>query len=93
MLDVALIGTGYFSQFHYRAWQRMHDVRIVALHSLNATTGQAFADKYGVAAVFTDIDEMLRTSKPALVDIVTPPPSHAHIIRQCMAHRLSLIHI
>ena len=81
MFDVALIGTGYFSQFHYRAWQRMPDVRIVALHSLDPAIGQAIADEYGVAAVYTDIDEMLRTSKPALVDIVTPPPSHAHIVR------------
>ena len=91
MLDVALIGTGYFSQFHCRAWQRMHDVRIVALHSQDAAIGQAFANEYGIATVFSDIDEMLRTSKPALVDIVTPPTSHAHIVRQCMAHHIPCI--
>ena len=91
MLDVALIGTGYFSQFHYRAWQRMRDVRIVALHTLDASSGQALANEYGVPAVFTDIDEMLATSKPALVDIVTPPPSHADIVRRCMAHNIPCI--
>ncbi len=91
MIDIALIGTGYFSQFHFRAWQRMKDVRIVALHTLDAVEGQAVAKEYGVPAVFTDIDEMLDTSKPGLVDIVTPPPSHAHIVRLCMAHNIPCI--
>lgn len=91
MLRVAVIGTGYFSQYHYRAWQRMSDVQIVALHAVDRKGGQTVADEFGVATVFTDINELLESTKPDLVDIVTPPQSHVDIVRQCIAHHIPCI--
>jgi len=88
MLRVAVIGTGYFSQYHYRAWQRMSDVQLVALHAVDRTSGQTIADEFGVATVFTDIKQMLESTKPDLVDIVTPPQSHTDIVRQCISHHI-----
>ncbi len=84
MLDVAVIGTGYFSQFHYRAWQRLDDVRIVALHAQDESTGQTIAEHYDISSVYTNIDSLLEQASPALVDIVTPPPSHTAIIKRCI---------
>lgn len=84
MLDVAIIGTGYFSQFHYRAWQRMTDVRVVALHAEDEAVGQAMAQKYDIPAVYTDVNHLLDQVKPALIDIVTPPVAHADLVQRCV---------
>ena len=33
-IRIAIVGTGYFSQFHYDAWKRL-EVSVVAICSLN----------------------------------------------------------
>ena len=33
-IRIAIVGTGYFSQFHFDAWKRL-DVNVVAICSLN----------------------------------------------------------
>lgn len=90
-LRVAVIGSGYFSQFHYAAWQRMPDVELVALHTFDAQAGDAIQNKFGVDRVFSDIPTLLAQSSADLIDIVTPPTSHAALIKQCMAKDKAVI--
>lgn len=90
-LRVAVVGTGYFSRFHYAAWNRMPDVELVALHAQDEIKGKAFQDDFAVAHQYTDISALLKHDDIDLVDIVTPPPSHATIIEQCVAHGKSVI--
>jgi predicted dehydrogenase len=35
VLKVAVVGTGYFSQFHLDGWSRLHEVQLVAVCSLD----------------------------------------------------------
>lgn len=90
-LRIAVIGTGYFSRFHYAAWQRMPDVELVALHTLDAKTGKLFQTEFGVDKVFSDVSQLLEQSDADLVDIITPPVSHADIIEQCIAHKKAVV--
>lgn len=82
MTRVAVIGAGYFGQFHYDAWMRMEDVELVAACALEGA--EAAADRFGTQA-FRDVDEMLAATKPDLVDITTPPGTHLGLIRQVSA--------
>ena len=79
MTRVAVIGAGYFGQFHYDAWARMDDVSLVAACALDGA--DAAAEQFGTRA-FHDVDEMLAATKPDLVDITTPPGTHLDMIRK-----------
>jgi len=74
-IKVAGIGAGYFSRFHYDAWQRHPKAALVAV----ADRDRAKAAARGVAA-YDDPALMLRDQAPDLVDIVTPPDSHFDLI-------------
>ena len=90
-LRVAVVGTGYFSRFHYRAWRRMADVELVALHAEEAARGAAVAAEHGVPRVFDDVARMLDATRPALVDLVTPPPSHAPLAALCIERGIPVV--
>ena len=85
-IQVACIGTGYFSQFHYDAWRRIEDVELVASVSLSISE----ARETGLPA-FDDAQVMLTATKPDLVDIITPPLSHLELIKLCAAQGVKTI--
>ncbi len=89
-LKVAVVGTGYFSQFHYDAWSRL-PVKLVGCCSLDKEAARGVAQQFGIPQVFTEFGEMLDTTKPDLVDIVSPPPTHAQFVRAGITRGLPVI--
>jgi len=69
----------------------MPDVEFVALHSLDEAVGKSFQHEFGVAQCFSDLPTLLEQCTPDVIDAVTPPESHAHIIEQCLASNTALI--
>ena len=84
MTRVAVIGAGYFGQFHYDAWKRMEDCELVAACALQGA--EETAAEHGISGAFTDVAEMLRLARPDLVDITTPPETHLDMIRAVSPH-------
>ncbi len=80
-LRVAVVGSGYFSQFHYEAWSRIEDIRLIALASRDKETAAARAEAFGVAEIYDDAARMLDQERPDLLDIVTPPETHLELVR------------
>ncbi|MEM7423211.1 MAG: Gfo/Idh/MocA family oxidoreductase [Pseudomonadota bacterium] len=76
---VAVVGAGYFGQFHYDAWSRMQDVEIVALAAPEG--GTQTAARFAVPAVFSAAADMIEQVRPDLLDITAPPEAHLGIIR------------
>ncbi len=79
-LRVVTVGTGYFSQFHYDAWDRMNDVEIVALYNRSSAGATETAKKYSIPVIYTNFIEMLDSEKPDLIDIITPPETHTEFV-------------
>ncbi len=79
VLRVAGIGAGYFSRFHYDAWARLDGVEVAGVTDLDLRKAEAMAAEFGGAA-FEDAAEMLDSVEPDLVDIATPPASHAALV-------------
>lgn len=75
-LRVGCIGAGYFSRFHYDAWQRLDGAVPVAAVDRDL----ALAQGTGLPA-YQDAGQMLEAHQPDIVDIITPPPSHLGLIR------------
>ncbi len=89
-LRVAVVGAGYFAQFHHQAWDRLPGAEFVALADLDGDKARAAASTYGVP-VFADVGDMLDTVKPDLVDIATPPASHPELVTAISARGLPAI--
>lgn len=85
-LKVALAGTGLIANVkHIPAWQKLAGkVQLLAVSDLNEDQARQVADKFGIAKVFTDYDRMLAEAKPDIVDICTPPKTHAMLAVKAM---------
>lgn len=82
----ALIGCGYFAQFHREAWSRIAGVEIVAACDPRAERAASSAP-----LSFTSVGEMLTRCALDFVDIATRPESHPEIVRLAAAHKLHAI--
>src|SRR5262249_8728838 len=85
-LKAAVIGSGLIAGLkHVPAFQKHRNrVELSALCDLNLEAGRKLAAEHGIPNVYGDIAEMLAKEKPDLVDICTPPKTHARIAMQCM---------
>lgn len=95
-LKGAVIGAGYFSQFHYDAWSRIPEVEIVACCDLDAAKAQAMADQFGVAQCFDDHRRMLDAvaADPGsldFVDVITRPDTHRTIVQDIADRGLAIV--
>ncbi|WP_353474933.1 Gfo/Idh/MocA family oxidoreductase [Salipiger sp. H15] len=80
-LRVACLGAGYFSRFHAESWRRIEGVDLVGHCDIDAARAASLG-----APPFTGLGRMLGEARPDLLDIITPPPTHAGAIRTALAH-------
>jgi predicted dehydrogenase len=78
-LRVACLGAGYFAQFHHEAWHRNPGVEFVGVCDLDIDKANASG-----AAGYTDLQAMLTNGQPDILDIATPPQTHASAIRTAL---------
>ena len=69
----AFLGCGPRSRGHVQAYEQISRGYPVACCDLDCERLQAYGDAFGIAARYTDLDEMLEREKPDLVHVVTPP--------------------
>ena len=75
----ALIGAGYFAQFHAEAWQRLQRttaVEIIAVVDPAPGKASGFAKSFHIPRAYDSPDQMLVAEHPDFVDIITRPESH-----------------
>ncbi|NQW00871.1 MAG: Gfo/Idh/MocA family oxidoreductase [Rhodospirillales bacterium] len=90
-IRVAAIGIGFFSQFHLQGWSDIEDADLVALSSRDPDALNRAADTYGVAGRYGDLETMLDREKPDLLDIISPPSTHAAFIRAAFDRDIAVI--
>ncbi len=90
-LRVGVIGAGYFARFHHDAWNRLPgaDLTGVADPNCEALKG-ALADYNGVGH-FASLEELIAKTQPHLIDVATPPQTHADLVAQAAHHGLPVI--
>jgi predicted dehydrogenase len=79
-LGVCTVGAGYFSRFHHDAWQRLERAALLAVCDADRAKAETMAKAYGAADVFDAAAAMLDACKPDLVDLITPPATHAALV-------------
>lgn len=79
-LKVAVVGLGYFSEFHLDAWMELEGSNLVAACDISDERRAWAGEKYGIE-VCDGLAEII-AANPDIIDIVTPPPSHFDLIRK-----------
>ena len=84
---VGLVGTGYWSDKHLKAWQRIEGVEIAALCNRSKEKLVTKAAQFGVDPdkLYQSYEEMIHTADIDIVDIVTGPETHLHFVKQAAA--------
>ncbi|HBK06310.1 MAG TPA: dehydrogenase [Acetobacteraceae bacterium] len=90
-LRVLGVGAGYFSQFQYLGWRNIADADCVAIVDRDQPKARALADRYGIPAVYGDLDAALDAVKPDLVDLITPPETHHACVARTTARGIPTI--
>ena len=83
-LRIAIIGCGKIADQHLLALRRIGSCEVVALCDRELLMAQQLGERYGITACFTDAAEMLRTTKPEVVHITTPPQGHFSLGKLCL---------
>jgi predicted dehydrogenase len=84
-LKVAIVGCGKIADGHIEEIQKLPAAaRVVAVADLELLMAEQIATRYGVAAFYDDIDQLLAKERPDVVHITTPPQSHLPLAIKAM---------
>ena len=86
MLKIAIVGCGKIADAHAAQIQRIKDCEIVAACDREPLMAKQLCDRFPIQKHFTDLTELLRTSRPDVVHITTPPEGHFELTRLCLEH-------
>ncbi|MBD2872315.1 Gfo/Idh/MocA family protein [Paenibacillus arenilitoris] len=84
MIRFGLIGTNWITEAFIDAAREVEGFQLAAVYSRSEETGRAFAEKHGIAAVFTDVDAMAGSGEIDAVYIASPNAYHAVHAVACM---------
>ena len=85
------VGAGYFSSFHFDAWQRIPEVNIAAICDSDLTKAEQAGQRFGHSRSYSDYREMFDQVRPDFVDVISPPPSHAAICDEAGKRGIAII--
>src|SRR5215213_8532206 len=75
-LKAAIIGAGHIARQHLACLREIPGVQIAGVADLSRAMAESTADRFGVKGWYTDHRRMLDETRPDVVHITTPPPSH-----------------
>ncbi|HEX7655052.1 MAG TPA: Gfo/Idh/MocA family oxidoreductase, partial [Verrucomicrobiae bacterium] len=85
-LRLAIIGCGKIADQHVQAAQRAGGCELVAVCDRELLMAEQMAERFKISGVYGDAAEMLRTVKPDVVHITTPPQGHFALAKLCLEH-------
>jgi predicted dehydrogenase len=83
-INVAIVGCGYVANGHLKAWSKVREAQVVAVSDLNESLAKSTADLWKVPRYYKSLSELIEWGKIDLVDICTPPQTHAALAIQAM---------
>jgi predicted dehydrogenase len=87
---IAMVGAGYWAQFQLEGW-RDAGTPVVALCNRSATNAAPLAARFAVPHCFTDLEQMLDTVRPTLLDVVLPPEVQEPAVRAALQRGIPTI--
>ena len=81
-LRFAVIGAGFWSGFQIPGWLESPYVKLTGIYDPDLAVAQARATQFGAEHVTTSVEQLLQLEDLDFVDIITPPATHADLIRK-----------
>ncbi len=88
---IAVVGAGYFSQFHLEGWAQTAGAQVLAVCDSDRMKAANVAARFGIAHVFDSVAQMTAELPLDLVDVVTPPESHHAVLTELFKHQVPVI--
>ena len=79
-LRVAVIGTGYFSQFHLQGWQQVAGAQVVALCDRDSARASQAAQQFAIDTVIANVDKLVSRTDIDLFDVIVPPAAQSDVL-------------
>lgn len=80
---VGLTGTGLISSAHLNAWKRTEGGTVIGVFDLNRELAQKRAAQFNIPTIYSSLEQLI--AECDVVDVCTPPQTHAAIARQVLA--------
>jgi predicted dehydrogenase len=84
MIRVGIIGCGKVADKHVSQILRVRDCEIVGVCDQEELMAGQLAERFGIRQRFSDAQDLLRTCRPDVVHITTPPQSHYKLAKECL---------
>ena len=81
---VAIVGTGYISEFHARAIHATSGVDLVSVCDTNLHAAKSFATAWNVSSAYNSLEAMLTEQRLNCVHILVPPELHHGLAKSCL---------
>ena len=90
-LRFAVIGTGFWCNYQIPAWQELNEVELVAVYNRTADKADVVAKKFGVPAVYTNVEQLLDEQAPDFIDIITNVETHKQFTLLAADHGIDVV--
>lgn len=91
MMRGAIVGAGFFAQFHADAWNRIDGAEIVAVVDSDLAKAREFGTRWSIPLIFQTMGELFGALKVDFVDIVTRPETHRALTTLAARHGAHVI--
>lgn len=82
---VGLVGCGFIAELHMHAYRRVYGVAVEIRAVVSRGEGAvSFAAKFGIPQTYRDYTALLNDPNIDVIDLCTPPATHAEMIVACM---------
>jgi 2-alkyl-3-oxoalkanoate reductase len=83
-IKVAIIGAGNNADYHLRFAKAYDRAEIVGIVDADLSRATQIAAAYGIPHVFDSVAKLLKSTAPDVVHVVTPPRTHASLVREVL---------
>lgn len=88
-MNVGIVGCGLISEAHIRAWNRTPGFQVRGLVDTNREQAHKRAAEFNIHRVYDQLDQLIAECE--VVDVCTPPQSHARIAEQAIEGRRHVV--
>jgi len=84
-LSILMVGAGdAANSMHLPAWRNIKEADVVAVCDVNRESARKAAENWKIPRVYGDFDELLEKEQAGIVDLCTPPATHAPLAISAM---------
>jgi predicted dehydrogenase len=89
--NVGIIGCGWVSNGHIKAWRKVKDAKVVSVCDVFEDAAKSMAMKWNIDEYYVDFSELIEKSAVDVVDICTPPSTHREFMVRAMKGGINAI--